>query len=165
MTPEVRSETLSVRLRPLTLPDDIDLAIPWYADPDVLYFSEGTTEPFDTTRIHGMYRWLSERGQVFIIEVFDEDWIPVGDISLCANLIPIVIGDPRYRGRGVGSQALGLLIEEATRLGWSKLIAHQIFSYNHRSLKLFQKFGFQKTETGVDSQGREFFRYEKDLRH
>jgi RimJ/RimL family protein N-acetyltransferase len=160
---ELKTDNLSVRLRPLTLPDDIDRATPWYADPDVLYFSEGTTVPFDTARIEGMYRWLSARGQVFIIEVFDGGWIPVGDISLCENLIPIVIGDPRYRGRGVGSRALGLLIEEAKKLGWTKLIAHQIFSYNHRSLKLFEKYGFRKTDTGVDRDGREFFRYEKEL--
>ncbi len=161
--PKLRSGPLSVRLRPLTLPDDIALAMPWYADPDVLHFSEGTTVPFDADRIEGMYRWLSVRGQVFIIEVCDGGWTAVGDISLCENLMPIVIGDARYRGRGVGSQALGLLIEEAKTLGWTKLVAHQIFSFNERSLKLFEKFGFRKTDTGVDSQGREFFRYEKEL--
>lgn len=159
------SSALPVRLRPLDLPGDIDRAVPWYSDPDVLFFSEGPgVLPFDRTRIENMYRWLSTRGQVFIIEVLDGQWLPVGDASLCENLMPIVIGDSRYQNRGVGSQVLRLLIEKAQELGWSHLIAHQIYSYNIRSIKLFEKFGFTKTETGINKQGQEFFRYEKWLR-
>ncbi len=158
------SSDLSVRLRPLDLPGDIDLAVPWYSDPEVLYFSEGIgVLPFDKARIENMYQWLSARGQVFIIEVFDARWIAVGDASLCENLMPIVIGDSRYHSRGVGSQVLSLLIEKAQELGWRRLVAHQIYSYNTRSIKLFEKFGFVKTETGVDKNGQECFRYEKTL--
>jgi RimJ/RimL family protein N-acetyltransferase len=161
---ESTSTTLPVRLRPLNLPQDIEIALPWYADPEVLYFSEGpSVPPFDKARIEKMYRWLSERGHVFVIEVFDETWRPVGDAALCETLMPIVIGDAQYRNRGVGSQALQLLIDAARSRGWRKLVAHKIFAYNARSMKLFEKAGFVRTDTGVDDQEQAYFRYEKTL--
>ena len=105
---------LPVRLRPLNLPDDIEVAVPWYADQEVLYFSEGPgVQACDRIRIEKMCRWLSDRGHVFVIEIFDETWRPVGDAALCETLMPIVIGDVKYRNRGVGSQALQRLIEVA----------------------------------------------------
>lgn len=158
------STALPVRLRPLNLPDDIEVAIPWYADQEVLCFSEGPgVQAFDRIRIEKMYRWLSDRGHVFVIEVFDETWRSVGDAALCEALMPIVIGDVKYRNRGVGSQALQLLIEAARSRGWTKLVAHKIFSYNARSMKLFEKAGFVRTGTGIDDQEQAYVRYEKML--
>lgn len=158
------STTLPVRLRPLNLPEDIEIAVPWYADPEVLYFSEGPgVQAFDRIRIEKMYRWLSDRGHVFVIEVFDETWRPVGDAALSETLMPIVIGDAQYRNRGVGSQALQLLIDVARSRGWTKLVAHKIFAYNARSMKLFEKAGFVRTGTGVDDREQEYVRYEKML--
>ncbi len=158
------SKTLPVRLRPLHLPEDIETALPWYADPEVLYFSEGPGVPaFDRARIEKMYRWLSERGDVFVIEVLDETWRPVGDAALCATLMPIVIGDARYRNRGIGRQVLTLLIDVARSRGWTKLVAHKIFAYNERSMKLFENAGFVRTGTGVDDQEQAYVRYEKTL--
>lgn len=101
--------------------------------------------------------------RVYIIEVFDGGCLPVGDVALREDLMPIVIGDRRYRHRGVGSSVLKLLIEEAKRLGWRKLIAHKIFAYNTPSIKLFEKYGFVKMSSQVEEDGQEFFRYEKIL--
>ncbi|MCI0184911.1 hypothetical protein MM817_03208 [Acidibacillus sp. S0AB] len=155
---------LPVRLRDLILPDDVEIAIPWYTDAEVLYFSEGpNVAPFDYNRIEKMYKWLSQRGQVYIIEVFDGGWVPVGDVTLCEELIPIVVGDNRYRRRGVGSRVIELLIEKAKGFGWSKLTAHKIFAYNTPSIKLFENHGFIKTSSETDEDGHEFFRYERKL--
>lgn len=155
---------LSVRLRPLSLPDDVELALPWYADTEALYFSEGPeAKPFDGQRLIKMYEWLSRQGQVFIIEVMEERWTAIGDATLCEGMIPIVIGDGRYRGRGIGSHVLALLIQEARLRGWEKLVAHKIYSYNTRSRKLFEKHGFIRMNSGVDENGTAYHRYEKRL--
>ncbi|PSR23493.1 MAG: hypothetical protein C7B45_02850 [Sulfobacillus acidophilus] len=120
-----------VKLRPLNVAEDVNLALSWYADPEVLYFSEGANAGrFDAARVERMYRWLLHKGRVFIVEVFDEGWRAVGDVALCPELMPIVIGDPQYRNRGVGTQVLCLLIEEARRSGWTKLVAHKVYRYN-----------------------------------
>ncbi|QQE81026.1 GNAT family N-acetyltransferase [Alicyclobacillus sp. SO9] len=156
--------TPPVKLRHLALPGDVETAASWYANPEVLYFSEGAkVPPFSKHRIENMYRWLSEKGTVYIIEVFEGKWVPVGDAALCKDLIPIVIGDNRYRNRGIGSRVLELLIEDAITLGWNTLIAHKVFSYNTPSIKLFEKYGFIRTFVGVDENGEMFFRYEKSL--
>lgn len=154
-----------VRLRPLKLPDDIKWAQPWYSDPEVLYLSEGpTSPPFDAARVERMYQYLAERGDVYIIEVYDQVWRPVGDITLTDNdMTPIVIGEARYRNHGVGTEALQLLIEKARQKHLGKLVAHAIFQYNPRSARLFEKCGFKRTASGVDSHGQAFWRYEYDL--
>lgn len=155
---------LPVRLRPLQLPQDVALALPWYNDPETLYFAEGpNVAAFDAQRIAKMYEWLSQKGQVYIIEVRAGHWQAVGDATLCQDLIPIVIGDPQFRNRGVGTQTLQLLIEKARQQGWTTLVAHKIYTYNTRSIRMFEKCGFVQTATGVDDNGETFVRFEKFL--
>ncbi len=98
----LRAKPISVRLRPLRLPEDIETALGWYQDPEVLFYSEGPgVTGFNRTRIERMYRWLLGRGEVFFIEVegFEGTWQPVGDVALCETMIPIVIGEPHI---GIG---------------------------------------------------------------
>lgn len=77
-----------VRLRPIVLPDDIDMAIDWYYDPEVLYYSEGGAEPYDADGVQRMYKYLLNKGEVFIIEVdTPHGWLCIGDISLCTEIL------------------------------------------------------------------------------
>jgi RimJ/RimL family protein N-acetyltransferase len=150
----------------LRLPEDIETALGWYQDPEVLFYSEGPgVTGFNRTRIERMYRWLLDRGEVFFIEVegFEGTWQPVGDVALCETMIPIVIGEAQYRNRGVGSHALAQVIEVARDHGWTKLVAHKIFSYNLRSMQLFEKAGFVRTATRMDENGQSYAVYEKML--
>ncbi|HEU4962939.1 MAG TPA: GNAT family protein [Bacilli bacterium] len=157
----------SLRLRPLQIPNDISLALPWYQDPEVLYYSEGEgTEPYTAETIERMYRWLSREGYVFIIEVLhmsSNDWLPIGDATLRQDMLPLIIGDPSYRSAGLGIQVLHLLIEHAQTLAWPLLTAHKIYSYNVRSQRLFEKAGFVRVGEGTDDHGRLFFQYKLDL--
>jgi len=111
-----------LRLRPIQLPEDLTAALPWYRDKEVLYYSEGEgTLPYDLKTIERMYHYLLEIGELYIIE-FNQgyEWIPIGDAALSKRMIPIVIGSKDYRGRGIGTRVISLLIKRAKELGGTK---------------------------------------------
>jgi len=150
-----------LRLRAYNPPHDVDAALPWYGDAEVLRMSEGAgASPFDRPRVVRMYEHLASVGELYMIEVLEASgWRTVGDVTLAHDTLPIVIGEARYRGRGLGGRVLDLLIARARGLGWVQLEAKHIFTYNAASRRLFQRRGFRRIESGVDAQGRPFERY------
>lgn len=158
-----------VRLRPVQLPDDIDVAWPWYQDRDLLDLSERPgTEPLSRDRVERMYRYQAQHGEFFIIEVWQAasptgHWLPIGDVMLAEETLPIVIGDARCRGRGIGRRVLALLIDRARERGWRTLWAKQIWSHNTASRRLFQSAGFVRVAVAVDEGGLPYERYRLDL--
>ncbi len=140
---------------------DVAEAAAWYGDPDVLYYSEGAdAQPFSAERVRNMYRILNEIGELYLIEVQQNgQWTRIGDVTLAPHTLPIVIGDARWRSRGVGSRVLRLLIGRARELGWTSLTAKNIWMDNVRSLRLFESVGFRQVESGVDAAGRPYGRY------
>ena len=156
----------NVRLRPVVLPDDIRLAVPWYRDPEVLYYSEGGASPYGADQVEKMYRHLLAKGEVFIIEIRQADqWLAIGDAALCTDCLPIVIGDGKYRSQGIGKKVLGLLIRYAQSQGRDKLRVNGVYAYNERSRRLYESFSFVATETYADGDGNESIRYELALRN
>lgn len=155
----------NVRLRPVELPGDLVVAYPWYQDPEVLQGSEGRdAEPFSLERIERMYRYLSNIGSVYIIEVWDDDgYRPVGDAALSPAMMPIVIGDDAWRGRGVGTAVMKLIERLARDRGMMQLKAHKIFRTNIASERLFASQGFQMVEVGEDPSGEAYGIWIKDL--
>jgi RimJ/RimL family protein N-acetyltransferase len=152
-----------VRLRPVILPDDVAVAAPWYHDPEVLHFSEGAgTPPYDAALVEQMYRTMAERCEVYIIEVqTPTGWHPIGDAALCRDAgTPIVIGEATYRSRGLGARVLHLLIARARALGWPRLVAKGIYTYNERSLRLYTRAGFRIREQVTDDDGRAMWQME-----
>lgn len=154
-----------LRLRSCDAVRDVDAALPWYRDPEVLRMSEGTGAlPFDRERVARMYLHLASVGELYMIEVRDEtSWRTVGDVTLAQDTLPIVIGETNYRGRGLGGRVLDLLIGRAKALGWDHLQAKHVFTYNEPSRRLFSSRGFRPTERGVDAHGRHFVRYRLQL--
>jgi RimJ/RimL family protein N-acetyltransferase len=161
----ILQNTPDLRLRPVELPADIQLALPWYADPEVMDLSEGISEPYGEDTIGGMYRFFLARGEAFIIEVRDEtgDWLAIGDAALTPETVPVVIGVPEYRSRGLGRRVLALIIEHAREQGWAKLKTKGIWTRNPRSRRAFEAVGFKLVETGPDNEGRESWFHELDL--
>ena len=154
-----------MRLRPVELPGDAALAVPWYGDPDVMRLSEDTTEPYDEETVRRMYAWFLQRGEAWIIEVRTASgaWRAVGDVALTPDTVPIVIGVPEHRDRGLGRRVLRLVIEHARRLGWQKLRTKGIWVGNERSRRAFEAVGFSLVATGPDNAGRESWFHELAL--
>ena len=140
---------VSIRLRPVEVPEDIAAAVEWYSDPEVLHLSQGeNVTPFDAAMAEKMFSMMSTRGEVYIIEVLESDaWRSVGDASLCQEAgTPIVIGNARDRSRGIGRIVLARLVERATELGWLKLVVSGIYTDNLRALRLYEGAGFKIVE-------------------
>lgn len=158
-------DTARVRLSPLDLEAVMPYALSWYRDPDVLDGSEGSGTPaYDRVTIERMYAYLGRIGELYVIEVRDGGaWIPVGDAALSRTTIPIVVGDARFRGRGVGKAALNLLIARARALGWDSLCAAKVYTYNRRAIRLFEGAGFRLVATAHDGRGRPFRSYRLPL--
>lgn len=135
------NETLRLRR---VMDSDYSTAIKWYTNKEVLYFSENITDRvYDRSTINDMYNYLKGIGDLYFIEVFDEVWHPIGDVTLSPNTMPICIGDPSYFGKGIGTKVINALLNEAKTLGFSKISLHGIYKHNPRSYKMFQNCGFK----------------------
>jgi len=145
----------NIRLRPVSL-DDVDIAMPWYQDMEVLKYTAGVERniPYDRETVKSMYNYLMNIGECYIIEVKEKSsWIPVGDVTLSEETIPIVIGRKEYWGRGIAKQVLLYLIQRAKDIGYTRIRAKEIYDFNYRSLNLFNSLGFtevRKTEHGIE---------------
>ena len=65
--------------------------------------------------------------------------------------MPIVIGVPEYRGRGIGRQVILALMDRGRRLGFDKLGVREIYDWNTASIRCFTACGFapvERTEKG-----------------
>lgn len=159
MTAEILSQG-GVRLRPLVPQRDAKLAVPWYADPEVLQMSEESARPYDVAKIRRMYLQLAEQGEVYLIEVREgERWVPVGDAALSPDDLPIVIGPPEYRSRGIGARVLDLLLRRAGELGWRSVQAKRVLIENQRARRMFLSRGFWIDGVETGDGGRRYFRF------
>ncbi|HRX03961.1 MAG TPA: GNAT family protein [Anaerolineae bacterium] len=136
-----------VRLRAIER-DDLPLAVQYLNDPDVLtYF--GQLAPFTLQDEEEWYERMRHDNNVvnFAIEV---DGRYVGGCGLI-NLdhvhrraeIGIFVGDKTYWGRGIGSEAMRLVID----YGFDYLNLHRIylrvFAENARAIHVYEGLGFQ----------------------
>jgi len=83
-------------------------AVEWYEDKEIMYYSEGDSEKvYNLEDIKRMYSYLSKIGELYFIEVFNENtWRTIGDVTLAENNLPIVIGDKNYWGKSIGKMVI-----------------------------------------------------------
>jgi len=100
-----------------------------------------------------MYSYLDRAGELYWIEVLREgEWMPIGDVTLWQEDLPIVIGDAAYRGLGIGLAVVQRLIQRGRELGFPSLKVQEIYDFNIASRRMFEKAGFVKhgeTDRGV----------------
>jgi len=149
-----------LRLRRAILPADSDAAVQWYQDGEVLRFSEGCTKPYDRQMVERMYHDLDRLGELYIIEVWsDARWQAIGDATLSTESLPIVIGSPQWRSKGIGRLVLDALVQRAKQLGWELLQVKGVFADNKRARRMFEGVGFRSTGETVDPDGKRRIRY------
>lgn len=142
-------------LRPLT-EDDWQHLHKWNSDPEVLYYADGNADGYSMEMVKRIYRGVCKDAYCFIIEFKGR---PIGECYLQKmNLerilqkmpgqdlrrIDIMIGEKEFWGKGIGTDAVQLLVE----FGFEKEKADAIFGcgvndYNDRSMKMFRKLGFE----------------------
>lgn len=134
-------------------------AYSWYRDPDTLWMVSADRTPYPEEQTDRMYAYLNDHGELYFIEILQNgSFIPVGDVAFWDDDMPIVIGVPEFRGRGIGRRVVQALIERGRRLGFSKVSAGDIYDWNIPSRTLFTSLGFlPKAKTAHGS------RYELDI--
>lgn len=179
MPSRLKTHTLTLRgermtLRPMT-EDDWDLLLRWNSDPEVLYYSEGDDVEFRTlAEVQSIYRGVSQQALCFIAEVggtsIGEGWLQRLNLprlleqhpGLDCRRIDLAIGEKSCWGKGLGTEMIRLLVD----LGFGHEGADLIFGcevgdYNPRSLRAFEKTGFQICERLAQPPGdKARFRYD-----
>ena len=129
-----------------------DFALAWYQDEDTVYLVDGKKDPYTMERLKGMYEYLNDAGELYFIEVLEEGaYIPIGDVTFWQEDMPIVIGDPAYRGKGIGRKVISALIKRGKSLGYDHLAVGEIYNWNVGSRRCFEGVGFvpcEKSEKG-----------------
>lgn len=144
--------------------EDVETALPWYSDSEVLKYSKARSEPYGIDTVQRMYSYLKKSGDFYIIEIWENDfWKPIGDACLMKDSTPIVIGSPEYRSRGIGGRILSMLIDRALNPGWEEMHVKGIYSYNLRSIRLFASKGFVKTGESDRKDGITVYSYTLNL--
>ena len=131
-----------------------DFALEWYQDEETVYLVDGKRDPYTMPRLKGMYEYLNNAGELYFIEVQENGtYKPIGDVTFWQEDMPIVIGDPNYRGKGIGLEVILALIERGRELGYGQLAVEEIYDWNTASRRCFEKAGFQavhNTEKGAN---------------
>lgn len=148
--PDIIQIDTNIRLRKY---DGIfDFAHIWYQDTELVYLVDGIKEAYTYQKLTGMYQYLNAHGELYFIEAMENgDYLPIGDVTFSKEDMPIVIGDIRYRGRGIGGRVIAARIQRGRELGYSRLYVKEIYEYNAASRKCFEKAGFcmcEKTDKG-----------------
>ncbi len=129
-----------------------DFALEWYRDEETVWLVDGDRKLYDEALLRRMYEWLDLEGELYFIEfLIDGVFRPVGDVTFWQEDMPIVIGEPSMRGKGIGRRVIAALVERGRALGYKELFADEIYDWNAGSRKCFESMGFEaceKTEKG-----------------
>ena len=156
--PEIIVINDGLRLRKFD--DKFIFALAWYQDEETNYMVDGKRGVYDLDQLSRMYHFLEKKGEVYFIEVTENGvYRPIGDVTFWQEDMPIVIGVPEYRGRGIGKKVISTLILRGRALGYDHLLIGEIYEWNEPSRRCFESLGFrayEKTEKGA--------RYRLDLK-
>ena len=144
--PEILQIDENLRLRKFD--GKYDFALEWYQDEEVVWLVDGVKNRYTPERLEAMYTWLNDHGELYFIEAKENgQYRPIGDVTFWPEDLPIVIGDPAYRGRGVGRKVVTALVERGRALGYTRMFVNEIYHYNTGSRKCFEHAGFRVYET------------------
>lgn len=130
-----------------------DFALEWYQDEETVYLVDGVRNAYTPERLSLMYSCLNNAGELYFIEILENGgYKPVGDVTFWQEDMPIVIGNPNYRGRKIGRKVISALVRRAAELGFGYVSVGEIFDWNAASRRCFETVGFrayEKTEKGA----------------
>ena len=125
----------------------LDFALIWHQDLELVWLIDGDQECYSLDLLNRMYDYLSKNGECYFIEIFEDDqFIPIGDLTLFADDFAIAIGDRRYWKKGIGTKVLHRMIECAREVELEEILVKEIYDWNTGSRKLFEKCGFEAVE-------------------
>jgi RimJ/RimL family protein N-acetyltransferase len=169
----LRGERLT--LRPLT-EADWDTLLRWNNDPEVLYYAEGEdVEGYTLEEVQELYRTISRLAFCFMMEYdgrhIGECWLQRMNLARILEQYPgqdvrridLLIGEKSLWGRGLGTEAIRLLVTFAfAHENADAAFACDVADYNQGSLRAFEKAGFAICATHAQPPGQKA-RFKHDL--
>lgn len=149
MTPDHLPVDDELRLRAYAGEPDVDLAWPWYQDPETVALVDGPDSPtYARDRVAARFTALSAKGELYLVErrTSAGRWETVGDVTLAPDTLPIVVA-PQWRGQGIGHRVLLRLVDRARALGWTELHVREVYAGNKAAERLFTGIGFVARST------------------
>ena len=143
-------ESERIYLSPMTL-DDVNDYTRWMNDRKVTDNIHSTSKVITTIGEREWVEKLMQRGgHTFAIVSKDNDKL-IGNCGLMdtdykdgTSTIGIFIGEEEYRGKGLGTEVINLLLD----YGFNNLRLHNInlgvFSFNERAISCYKKLGFKE---------------------
>ena len=124
-----------------------DFALEWYRDEETVYLVDGKKDLYTMERLAGMYEYLNNAGELYFIEILENGtYKPIGDVTFWQEDMPIVIGDPNYRGKKIGRKVVSALVRRGRELGFDHVAVDEIYDWNEGSRRCFESVGFRVCE-------------------
>ena len=164
-THDVYLRSDQVTLRPMT-EDDWGLLYRWNNAPEVMeYADHDDFKPSMLDEVKAIYRWISTHAHCFIIDVerrpIGECWLQRMNLRRIVDQFPgkdlrridLMIGEKEFWGQGYGTEAIALLVDFGFRHEAADAIFGIVSADNARSLRAFQKCGFNLHAAVQDEDG------------
>ena len=141
-----------IRLRALEH-DDLPHFVRWINDPEVRRFMI-MRYPLSMTEEEGWWEGFLQRKNDYIFAIEAEDKTYIGNVGLHGierenrrAVLGIIIGEKAYWGQGYGTDAIRTMLQWA--FGYLNLnrVTLNVYSYNERAIRCYQKCGFQHEGT------------------
>ncbi len=141
-----------IELKPFNK-DDFPFLIKWIDNKEILFQFAGDIFAYPLTNIQ-LEKYLNDlnRNAFKVINKMNNSIIGHSEIYLTKNktakLCRILIGEPKFRGKGLGK----IIVQELVRISFEKYNAKKVelnvYDWNTSAIKCYEKVGF-KTENGV----------------
>ena len=144
-----------MRIRPYMSCVDFDTMSQWITDerPHALWCANGFTYPLERESFDNKLEELAVSRGDFPFAATDDNGNIMGFFCCSVNtgtneaMLKYVIIDSRLRGRGCGSEMIGLAVKYALEIANAEAVQLNVFSVNTRARKCYMKAGF--TERSV----------------
>lgn len=136
-----------VRLRPLTVADVTPAYVKWFRDPGIRRWIAGGTPTAEGCRAY-IAKWLTDPNAMLWGIVVDGRVVGTIKAERLTDqaVLGLLIGDARMRGHGVGVKAISQAARWCLRHWKVGRVAAGIHPFNTRSMRAFEKCGFQVAE-------------------
>lgn len=136
-------------------PDNREAFIRWYRDPDIAYTLRHDLQPLTHIQAAGYFDTIilpmSARGVCWAVYTIADDQL-IGSAALTeinerlgTCLFRIVIGEKDAWGRGYGTEATRLVVDEAFEHLGLRQVQLEVFSHNERAQRAYARVGFHVT--------------------
>lgn len=139
-----------VRLVPIDFEKDVETIAQWDADSNYLrHLDDMPATRYPVSMVKDWQENNLGSGSCFIIRTREENKV-IGFVDLCEYdwtarnaWVGIGIGDTEYRGKGYGTEAMMLVVDYAFRAMNLHRINLDVFGFNKRAIRSYEKCGFK----------------------